>query len=101
MIAVCAAGFGSPVAAGGTNHTYVYNAGPQVILVSCYRGPLKKVIWDRPEPAFIDSLVAVGYDYPTAHAIGERVCRDSALVNNRAALRQTMRDIYYASPAYR
>jgi len=46
------------------------------ITISCFRGPWQDVIWDRPEPVFIDSLVAAGYTFPEAHAISERVCRD-------------------------
>lgn len=70
-----------------------YAAGAKVITVSCFRGPWKEVIWDRPNSVFIDSLVRVGYDYPTATAIGERVCRDDALVGKPGALKATMRQI--------
>ncbi|MAQ86173.1 hypothetical protein [Psychromarinibacter halotolerans] len=69
-----------------------YSYGPK-IKVSCFRGPWKEVIWDRPNPEFIDSLVAAGYDYPTAHAMAERVCRDRAGVGNSAALRETARSV--------
>ena len=68
--------------------------GNVTIVVSCYRGPWKEVIWDRPNPAFIESLVAVGYDYANARAVGETVCGDAALVNNPEGLRATMRRIY-------
>jgi len=64
------------------------------IVVSCFRGPWNDVIWDRPNAVFIDSLVAIGYTFTTAHAIGERVCRDKALVNNPGSLTTTMRRIY-------
>lgn len=49
---------------------------PVTIVASCFRGPLKHVIWDRPNPEFIDSLVGYGYSYEAAFAIAERVCRD-------------------------
>ena len=54
------------------------------------------VIWDRPEPVFVDSLVAAGYSFPEAHAISERVCRDIDGVDNpghsEAVLAQIFRD---------
>ena len=62
--------------------------------MSCYRGPWEDVIWDRPNAVFIDSLVRIGYDFPTAHAVAERVCRDEALVNNSDGLRSTMLRIH-------
>ncbi|WP_145953412.1 hypothetical protein [Oceaniglobus indicus] len=63
-----------------TLNGYAWNG--QTIIVSCYRGPWREVIWDRPNGKFIDSLVAVGYSQPAAQAIGERVCRDQNLVGN-------------------
>ncbi len=71
-------------------HYGSYAKGGQKIIVSCYRGPWKEVIWDRPNAVFLDSLVAIGYDYSAAQAIGERVCRDRALVGNPSALKATM-----------
>ncbi len=46
------------------------------ITISCYRGPLRDVIWDRPNAVFIDSLMRRGYSIEQAEAIGNRVCRD-------------------------
>ncbi|MDF0602817.1 hypothetical protein P1J78_18915 [Psychromarinibacter sp. C21-152] len=100
LVAVLAATLSAPAFAGGRYYTYTYGQGT-VIQVSCYRGPWTEVIWDRPNPVFIDTLVAAGYDYPTAHAIGERVCRDPALVNNPAGLRAEMTRIYRSAPVYR
>lgn len=71
----------------------------QKIIVSCFRGPWDDVIWDRPNSKFVESLVDVGYDYPTAHAIAERVCRDDRLVGNPEGLRREMIRIYHESPA--
>ncbi|MEJ6393618.1 hypothetical protein V8J82_10150 [Gymnodinialimonas sp. 2305UL16-5] len=71
------------------------------ILLSCYRGPWDDVIWDRPNPEFIDSLVAVGYSYGEANAIGERVCRDEAGVDNPAAARQILQNILIQQPPRR
>ncbi len=101
ILAAVAATFALPANAHGKQKRYVYQAGPIVITVSCFRGPLEAVIWDHPEGVFVDSLVAAGYDFPTAHAIAERICKDSRLVNNKELLRQTMREVYYASPAGR
>lgn len=64
------------------------------IVVSCFRGPMKVVVWDRPTTRFVDSLVDVGYSYGDALAIGERICRDETLVGNPGALSAEMRRIY-------
>ena len=79
--------------------TYQYhhgNYGPSgnQIVVSCWRGPWREVIWDRPNGVFVDSLISVGYDYASAHAIAQRVCRDKTLVNNPGALKATMERIW-------
>lgn len=75
---------------------------PEVILatitVSCFRGPWDDVIWDRPEPVFVDSLVNAGYTYPESFAIAERVCRDSTGVGNPENLRATMLGIIANEP---
>ncbi|WP_108485006.1 hypothetical protein [Oceaniglobus ichthyenteri] len=83
-----------------TGHSGGVNYGGTVT-VSCYRGPWNDVIWDRPNGVFIDSLVAVGYDLPTAHAIGERICRDPALVYNPDRLRAEAIRVLRNSPARR
>ncbi len=49
---------------------------PGKITISCYRGPLKEVAWDRPNAVFIDDLVQIGYSLEEASWLGERVCRD-------------------------
>lgn len=51
------------------------------IVASCFRGPWKEVIWDRPNAEFIDSLMDAGYSINTATAIAERICKDENLVN--------------------
>ncbi len=87
-----------PAGAGNAQHDYrnygSYRSGGDVIVVSCYRGPWREVIWDRPNPVFIDSLVNVGYNYPSASAIAERICRDQNLVGNPGALRASMENIW-------
>ncbi|KIN70892.1 hypothetical protein Z945_3356 [Sulfitobacter noctilucae] len=90
-------------AGGGAKHHHHGAYGPtgHQIVVSCFRGPWKEVIWDRPNAVFIDSLVSVGYDFSTAQAIGERVCRDQRLVGNPAALKTTMERIWYDRASHR
>ncbi|MFD2853635.1 hypothetical protein ACFSZS_00870 [Seohaeicola zhoushanensis] len=68
--------------------------------MSCFRGPWKEVIWDRANPVFIDSLIKVGYDYPSAHAIGERICRDASLVDNPEGMKAEMIRVFNESPKY-
>ena len=70
------------------------------VTVSCFRGPWQEVIWDRPEPVFIDSLVAAGYTFPEAHAISERVCRDSGGVDNPGHSRAVLAQIFRDSPPH-
>ena len=96
--AIVALGLAAPALAGGKHghgpHHYSHAAKGGTIVVSCFRGPWTEVIWDRPNAVFVDSLVAIGYTFPTAHAIAERVCRDEALVGNPEGLKSTMRRIY-------
>ncbi len=69
-----------------------------VVTVSCFRGPLTVTAWDHPESIFIESLVAVGYDYPSAWSIGDRICKDSSLVGNPDALKAAMEEIIANAP---
>jgi len=85
-------------AAQADSYGYRHGATSHVITVSCYRGPWDDVIWDRPNPVFIDSLVNAGYSFPEAHAIAERVCRDPAAVGQSGVLRSTMNQILRTSP---
>jgi len=96
--AIALAGLAAPALAGTA---YAYKFKDHTIYVSCFRGPWKEVIWDRPNAKFVDSLVTLGYDYPTSHAIAERVCRDEALVFNPEGLKSEMKRIYADSPEYR
>lgn len=82
------------------HHTATTASGKQ-ITVSCFRGPWNEVIIDRPNAIFIDSLVDVGYEYSTAHAIAYRICRDQALVGNESAMRSEMQRILRTQPARR
>lgn len=71
-----------------------------VVTVSCFRGPLVITAWDHPEAIFIESLVAVGYDYPSAESIGQRICKDSTLVGNPEGLKAAMEEIIAAAPGH-
>ncbi len=72
---------------------FAWSYGGTEIHISCYRGPWKEVIWDRPNAVFIDSLVNAGYSYATASAIAERICRDPALVQNPGSMSRKLRQI--------
>ncbi len=103
LAALCAA-LAAPAMAGGKHHKNRHGGvapTDTTIVVSCFRGPWNDVIWDRPNAVFVDSLVAVGYEFPTAHAIAERVCRDEALVGNPEGLKATMLRIYRDRASHR
>lgn len=70
------------------------------VTISCFRGPWQDVIWDRPEPVFVDSLVAAGYTFPEAHAISERVCRDIDGVDNPGHSQAVLAQIFRESPPH-
>ncbi|SFD56288.1 hypothetical protein [Roseivivax sediminis] len=100
IIALAVAAFAAAPAVAGdyhrdTGHSDIKRFQGGTIVVSCFRGPWKDVIWDRPNSNFVDSLVAIGYDFPTAHAVAERVCRDDELVGNPEGMKQRMRQIYH------
>jgi hypothetical protein len=99
LAAALGAALVTPAFAGGKTYHYKCPTG-QVIVVSCYRGPYKKVIWDKANPSFISSLMTVGYDRASAEAIGTRVCRDQSLVGNPHGIRAVMTQIYQQSPSY-
>lgn len=81
-----------------TNYQYPTIVNTVQVTVSCFRGPWQEVIWDRPNPVFIDSLVNVGYSFPEAHAIGERVCRDASTVDRPDRAVQVMHQIIAQNP---
>ena len=75
---------------------------PNRINVSCYRGPLRNTVaWDRPNAVFVEDLIQLGYTYPEAHAIGERVCRDEYGVVNSEHKIATLMSILKESPPRR
>ncbi len=102
--ALAAAGLALPAAADGSwgaSHPYQYVVrSGGVVVVQCFRGPWVETIWDKPTGIFIDTLVAVGYDFPTAAAIAERICRDVTLVGNDQALRAEMERIIAQTPRF-
>ncbi|WP_068109810.1 hypothetical protein [Tropicimonas marinistellae] len=68
------------------------------INVSCYRGALKTVAWDRPNAVFIDDLLQLGYTPEQADAIGNRVCRDEYGVGNGAHKIETLKKLLKEIP---
>jgi len=73
-----------------------HNDDPGLINISCYRGWLETVAWDRPNSVFVEDLVQLGYTRDQAMVIGEQICRDEYGVRNPShqisQLRQILRD---------
>jgi hypothetical protein len=88
----------APGAVFADGHGATTSVQPGTVTISCFRGPWEEVIWDRPNPVFVDSLVARGYTYPEAHAIAERVCRDPATVGDPDGQIAVMTQILVANP---
>ncbi|MBF9043521.1 hypothetical protein HKCCE4037_09290 [Rhodobacterales bacterium HKCCE4037] len=89
---------GAAAPATATTYEYRMVVNTVQVTVSCFRGPFSEVIWDRPNPVFIDSLVNAGYTFPEAHAIGERVCRDPSTVDRPDAAINVMYRIFAENP---
>lgn len=89
---------GSTAPATATNYEIRMVVNQVTITVSCFRGPFSDVIWDRPNPVFIDSLIDAGYTFPEAHAIGERLCRDPSTVDRPDAAVAVMERIIRENP---
>ncbi len=70
----------------------------QSVVVSCYRGPWKSVIVDRPNDVFVESLMEYGYTEVEATGIGNVICRDEDLVDDEAALAAAMQDLLVSTP---
>ncbi|MEL6205652.1 MAG: hypothetical protein AAFR47_10145 [Pseudomonadota bacterium] len=70
------------------------------ITISCYRGWIRTIAWDRPNAVFVNDLVQLGYTYERAHAIGMRVCRDEYGLgeSNFGYQRDTLLSILRTSP---
>jgi hypothetical protein len=69
-----------------------------VVHIECFRGPWREIIWDRPEVGFTDDLVALGYSYAEAEAIGTRVCRDPEGRDNPQHMADVVREILRTEP---
>ncbi|QFU09474.1 hypothetical protein PARPLA_01344 [Rhodobacteraceae bacterium THAF1] len=107
MAVAAAIALAAPASAHQTHahsHTHGHQAVAQevvqtpTVVVSCFRGPWDKVIWDHPQAPFTDSLVAYGYSFERANAIAQRVCRDATLVGRPEALRATTMQILRTAP---
>ncbi|MDU8926506.1 hypothetical protein RXV86_03825 [Alisedimentitalea sp. MJ-SS2] len=73
-------------------------AAKTTINVSCYRGPLEAVIWDRANPKFVDSLVSQGYSSATASVLADSICRNPGLVANPDRIGPAIRAMIAATP---
>lgn len=69
-----------------------------IIEVSCYRGPLKAVIWDRANPGFVESLVAYGFSNATANTMADGICRNPVFVDDPKKLAPAVQAIVAATP---
>lgn len=69
--------------------------------IECFRGPWHEIIWDRPEVGFTDDLVAYGYSFAEAEAIGTRVCRDPEGVDNPQHLVAVLQQLLRSQPPRR
>ena len=76
IAAICIALTATGVGAGTKVNPSKSDDDPGQITISCFRGPWKDVIWDRPNAVFIDDLVQIGYTLTEASWLAERVCRD-------------------------
>ncbi len=57
------------------------------IIVECYRGPLDRVVWDKAEPNFINSLIDAGYSNSQAVVFADGICRNPDLLRNPSKIR--------------
>ncbi|WP_428926399.1 hypothetical protein [Marinibacterium sp. SX1] len=87
-----------PLPAAAIDYPTAPNNTPNRITISCFRGFLPDVIWDRPNSVFVDDLVKYGYDYPQAFAIAEAICRDEYGVNNQGYMTQRLQQLIRDTP---
>ncbi|MBT0957919.1 hypothetical protein IV417_11000 [Alphaproteobacteria bacterium KMM 3653] len=76
--------------AASADTNFVSKPSAQPIHASCYRGPLKAMIWDRPDGTFVEDLISFGYDPANAQAIATMLCRDQTLVGNPGRFRAAL-----------
>lgn len=71
---------------------------PSKITISCYRGWVQAVAWDRPNSVFIEDLIQLGYSRSDAMDIGEHICRDEYGVRNPEHQLAQLRQILTQQP---
>ena len=71
---------------------------PNRINISCYRGALPTVAWDRANAVFIQDLMQVGYSYEKATVIAEHICRDEFGVRNAEHQVMRLKEVLRADP---
>lgn len=74
------------------------NTDAPAITISCFRGPWREVIWDKPNAVFLDGLTRIGYSPAQAYAIGRRVCRDEYGLKDPEYLKSTFRRLIAEKP---
>ncbi|MEM9248948.1 MAG: hypothetical protein AAGB05_09660 [Pseudomonadota bacterium] len=75
-----------------------HDSDPSKINISCYRGALKTVAWDRANSVFIEDLIQLGYSYEKATVIAEHICRDEYGVRNPPHQIEQLREILRTDP---
>lgn len=95
-VTALAAPLAAPVAADTLDTEW--DGDPNKLRVSCYRGALRTVAWDRPNAVFIMDLLQLGYDNDEAAMLAELVCRNIRGVRNPEYQTQRMRLILQKHP---
>lgn len=67
-------------------------------VISCHRGPTSKVIWDRPNTIFMDSLQSVGYAPAEARQMADTICSNPDLVGDLDGLKAAVLELMELSP---
>jgi len=71
---------------------------PNTVNISCYRGWVDAVAWDRANSVFIDDLRQLGYSFQEATVIAEHICRDEFGVRNPAHQIEQLREVLRTNP---
>ncbi|OWU70547.1 hypothetical protein ATO3_19995 [Marinibacterium profundimaris] len=90
-----------PLGAAALDYPTRPGTAPNQITISCFRGLVDAVVWDRPNAVFVDDLVRIGYEYPQAYAIAQTVCRDEYGVNNPGYMTQRLQQLMATTPVTR
>ncbi|MEM1428752.1 MAG: hypothetical protein AAGG09_04770 [Pseudomonadota bacterium] len=75
-----------------------HDSDPNTINISCYRGWMDAVAWDRANSVFINDLLQLGYSYEKATVIAEHICRDEYGVRNPDHQRKQLREVLRTNP---